>query len=105
MPSGRLVVSEEAEADLDSIAAYVAEHDGRLRAIAIADRIRKAMDSLAFMPGMGGRRYYLKRNQRVFSVSPWTIFHEELPERVGINVVRVIDGRRNLPAMFGKKRR
>ncbi|SRR5579862_550339 len=105
MSSGRLVVSEEAEADLDSIAAYIAEYDGRLRAITIADRIRKAMDSLAFMPGMGGRRYYLKRNQRAFSVSPWTIFYEELPEREGINVVRVVDGRRNLPAIFGKKNR
>jgi plasmid stabilization system protein ParE len=103
--AGRLVVSKQAEADLDSITAYIVEHDGRLRATAIADRIQTAMDNLALMPGMGSRRYYLKRGQRAFFVSPWTIFYEELPDRDGINVVRIIDGRRNLPAIFGKKKR
>lgn len=105
MFTGRLVVSDEAGADLDSIAAYAAEHDGRLRAIAVSDRIRKAMDNLAFMPGMGSRRYYLRRNQRAFAVSPWTIYCEELSGRDGMNVVRIIDGRRNLPAILGKKKR
>jgi plasmid stabilization system protein ParE len=103
--AGRLVVSEQAEADLDSITSYIAEQDGRLRAITIADRIRTAMDSLAFMPGIGSRRYYLKRNQRAFSVSPWTIFYEELPEGDGINVVRIADGRRDLPSLIGRNKK
>jgi len=98
----RLIVSNVAEADLHAIVAYIAERDGRLRAIAATDRIRKAMDNLAFMPGMGSRRYYLKRNQRAFSVPPWMIFYEELLEGEGINVVRIIDGRRNLASMFDK---
>jgi plasmid stabilization system protein ParE len=103
--SPRNVISPEARKDLEDLEAYIAEHDGELRATAIMDRLDKAVRNLALMPGMGGRRYYLKRNQRAFSVSPWTIFYEELPEREGINVVRVIDGRRNLPAMFGKTKR
>jgi len=69
------------------------------------ERLNKTIRNLAFMPGMGVRRYYLKRNERAFSVVPWTIFYEELPERENIAVVRIIDGRRDLPGLFGKNKK
>ena len=100
----RLIVSPEADADLDAIAAFIAEHDGATRAATIAERIRKTMDNLAFMPGMGRRRSYLRRDQRAFPVPPWTIYYEPLPDG-GIEVVRVLDGRRDLASVFKKKRR
>ncbi|MEI9929355.1 MAG: type II toxin-antitoxin system RelE/ParE family toxin [Rhizomicrobium sp.] len=105
MSSPRAELSPEARRDLEDIESYIAEHDGEVRAVAITEHIEKAIRNLALMPGMGSRRYYLNRGQRAFSVSPWTIFYEELPGRNGISVVRVVDGRRDLPGIFQKKRR
>ena len=99
-----LVLSEEADADLIAIAAYIAEHDGAMRASQTADRIWETMRRLAVMPGMGGRRSYLKRGQCAFPAPPWTIYYEKLPDCDGVKIVRVIDGRRDLPAVFGRKK-
>jgi toxin ParE1/3/4 len=96
----RLVFSPEAEANLDAIAAFIAERDGVARAMVIAERIWKTMNNLAFMPGIGQKRSYLQPDQRAFPVSPWTIFYRNLPDGYGIEIVRVIDGRRDLPAIF-----
>jgi plasmid stabilization system protein ParE len=52
----RLLVSEQAEDDLHAITAYIAEQSGKLRAEQVSARLRKTMDNLAFMPGIGGHR-------------------------------------------------
>ena len=102
MTSPHFVISDEAKGDLLSIEAYIGEHGGEMRAAAAMARIMKSIDNIAFMPGMGTWRSYLKRNQRGFSVPPWTIFYKPLPDG-GIEVVRIVDGRRNLPVLFGRK--
>ncbi|HEX4860935.1 MAG TPA: type II toxin-antitoxin system RelE/ParE family toxin [Rhizomicrobium sp.] len=101
----RLLVSERAEDDLNAITAYIAEESGRLRAVKAVARIRKAMDSLALMPGMGGRRHYLDPDFRMFPVPPWLVVYEPLPLAGGVRIMRIIDGRRDVPAIFGKKKR
>ncbi len=68
-------------------------------------RIRKAFDSLAFMPGIGVQRTFLDPVSRVFPVPPWLIVYERLPQDDGIRILRIIDGRRDLPAVFGRKNR
>jgi toxin ParE1/3/4 len=103
--SPRVVFLDQARNDLRSIEAYVAEHDGEARAAAIRSKLDRAIRNLAAMPGMGGRRSYLNPKQRAFPVPPWTIYYETLPEGDGIRVVRIIDGRRNLPRLFGKTKR
>ncbi len=74
----RLAVSEQAEDDLHAIAAYIAEQDGKLRATKATARLLKAMDNLAFMPGIGSRRHYLDTASRAFPVPPWLIVYELL---------------------------
>jgi plasmid stabilization system protein ParE len=66
----------------------------------VAVRIRKAMDSLAFMPRIGGRRHYLDPASRAFPVPPWLIVYESVPQSVGVRILRVIDGRRDLDYLF-----
>jgi toxin ParE1/3/4 len=105
VPSPLIDLSDEAKHDLRSIEAYIAEHDGEMRAAAVRSRLDQVMRRLAFMPGIGGRRSYLKPKQRAFPVSPWTIYYEALPDGIGVRIVRIIDGRRDLPAIFGKKKR
>lgn len=103
---GRLIVSSEADADLKEISGFIAEHDGAVRAAAVAERIRKTMHNLAFMPGMGRRgSSYLEPGSRIFPVAPWTIVYEPLPDGDGILVQRILDGRRDLAAIFKKKKR
>jgi plasmid stabilization system protein ParE len=66
----RLLVSEQAEDDLHAITAYIAEQSGKLRAAQVSARLRKAMDNLAFMPGIGGHGQYLDTASRAFPFSP-----------------------------------
>lgn len=101
----RLVVSPEAEADIDAIAAFIAKRDGAARATAVAERIWQTMDNLAFMPGIGRPTKYFEPGQRAFPVAPWIIYYMPQPDRDGIDVLRIIDGRRDLPSVFKKKPR
>ena len=105
MDEARLTVSPEADADMAQIGTYIAERDGAARANAAVERIQRTMRNLAAMPGMGRRRSYLNPKQRAFPAPPWIIYYEMLPEGDGIRVVRIIDGRRDLPRLFGKTKR
>lgn len=96
----RIVFSSKADDDLSAIGSYIAEHDGVTRAESALARIHKAIGTLALMPGMGSHRFYLEANDRAFPVSPWTIYYRPLAD--GIRVLRVIDGRRDVPGLFGK---
>ena len=98
----RLVVSDRAESDILAISVYIAEQSGKLRAIKAVERIRKTMDHLAFTPGIGRGRSYLEAGLKAFPFAPWTIVCSLLPDGDGINVVRVLHGRRNLAAIFGE---
>jgi toxin ParE1/3/4 len=101
----RIFISAEARADLLALERYVAEHDGQLRAELILGRIEESIRTLAFMPGLGRPRPYLKRGTRTFPISPWLVVYAPLPDLDGIRVVRVVDGRRDLGAVIGNKRR
>jgi plasmid stabilization system protein ParE len=102
----QLIVSPEADADLEAIATFIAERDGVARATAVAERIWKTVQNLALMPRMGGSRAYLSKGRRAFPAPPWTIVYRPLPDDGGILVQRILDGRRNLTTIFkGKKRR
>jgi plasmid stabilization system protein ParE len=99
-----ILISEQAKADLRAIESYIAAHDGEGRAAAFRSRLDRTMKNLAYIPGAGGRRPYLSRGQRAFPVPPWTIFYEELPEQKGTSIVRIVDGRRDLPRVLRKPR-
>jgi plasmid stabilization system protein ParE len=101
----RLTVSPEADADLAAIGTYIMERDGVARATGAIERIQRTMDNIAFMPGMGRHRPYLDKDMRAFSDSPWLIYYTLKPDDGGIDVLRIVDGRRDLPELFGKNKK
>ncbi|HEX3672981.1 MAG TPA: type II toxin-antitoxin system RelE/ParE family toxin [Rhizomicrobium sp.] len=105
MPQLQIIISVEARADLLQLERYIAERDGELRAELILGRIWETIRTLAFMPGLGSPRPYLNRKTRAFPSPPWLIVYAPLPSLDGIRIVRVVDGRRDLPAVLGPKRR
>lgn|ERR1700749_2010926 len=100
MSERRAVISPKAREDLTAIENYVAEHGGEALADGVIVRINKTISTLAYMPGIGNFRPYLRPGDRIFPVSPWTIIYRELREGDGIFVFRIIDGRRDLAALF-----
>jgi plasmid stabilization system protein ParE len=105
VPQLQIIVSAEARADLLQLERYIAEHDGDLRAELVIGRIWETIRTLAFMPGLGSPRPYLTRKTRAFPAPPWLIVYAPLPSLDGIRIVRVVDGRRDLPSVLGSTKR
>jgi plasmid stabilization system protein ParE len=97
--SKRAVLSEEAKSDLREIKAYIVEHTGEMRAATVLKRLDDAFRKLASRPNLGRTRIYLE-GRRAFSKPPWIIVYRPLPEGDGVLIQRVLDSRRNLPALF-----
>jgi plasmid stabilization system protein ParE len=93
-------LSPEASHDLVSITRYIAAESGRARAEAIAARITRKIQILAFMPRMGVRWPAGARVLLRSSVAPWIVFYEVMPDDGGIHVLRIVDGRRDLETLF-----
>jgi toxin ParE1/3/4 len=96
----RIVFSAEARADLLELESYIAERDGSPRAELILERIDRTIQTLASMPGLGRPRPFLRPGRLVFPSPPWLILY--LPLLEGIQVIRVVDGRRDLPAILDR---
>jgi plasmid stabilization system protein ParE len=104
MPELRIIVSAEARADLLALERYITEYDGPMRAELILNRIEGVIRTLAFMPGLGRPRPFLEGGTRAFPMAPWLIVYALLPIHDGIRVVRVLDGRRDLARILGRRR-
>ncbi|MEI9992109.1 MAG: type II toxin-antitoxin system RelE/ParE family toxin [Rhizomicrobium sp.] len=102
MASPRFILSEDADADLRGLDRYIADRDGAGRARFVVSRILRTVANLAAMPRMGRPKPYLEPGVLSFSVRPWMIFYRILPEGDGIRVMRILDGRRDLPTVFVK---
>jgi toxin ParE1/3/4 len=87
--------SPQAEIDLTSIWDFIAD-DSMKAADALLDRIEAAFDMLAERPLAGRARDDLASNLRSFPVGSYIIFY--IPVSDGIEVVRVINGRRDIGA-------
>ena len=105
MAEPQIIYSPEARADLLALETYIATNDGEARAELIIGRIDEAILNLAYMPGIGRPRPYLAQDARAFAVSPWIIVYALLPDLDGIAVLRIIDGRRDLDAVFGRRKK
>lgn len=93
----RLVVTPLARSDLIEIGRYIARDS-----VAAADRLVERLDAVARLfaehPGMGRPRRDVPRpDLRAFVVRPYIIFYRELSD--GIEVVRIVHGRRNMPGI------
>ncbi len=97
---GRLVVRPQALTDLDDIFDYIAE-DSLDRAIAFVRKLYGQMETVAASPGIGRRRDVLLPGLRSLPYGNYLIFY--LPLDDGVDVVRVLNGARDLEALFQKE--
>jgi len=92
-----IVLSLDAERDLDVLFDWIAHDSGVDRAEAILRRIDETLEHLAALPRIGRVRRDLDGEPRTFAVWPWVIVYEPLTIGPGIVVWRIVDGRRDLP--------
>ena len=94
----RIVSRPEAQADILELWDYIAASSGDTRADQFIDRIRGAMNTLAENPGIGRPRDELRDGLRSHPVGRYLIFYSPIPN--GVEIVRVVYGGRDLPAVF-----
>lgn len=97
------VLSRAALRDLLDLEDFLTNREGRARALSILARLHRAMTSLADYPGMGRKRADLLGSPLCFPMQSWLIFYRPTPERTGIEIVRVIDARRDIETLLAKK--
>jgi toxin ParE1/3/4 len=85
----------QAEADLDSIWAYIAA-DNVVVANRLIDRIGDVFEMLTESPLAGRQRSDLRKNLRSFAVGDYVILYFPLAD--GIEVLRVMHGRQDIDA-------
>jgi toxin ParE1/3/4 len=86
-----------AEADLVGIWNYIAQ-DSPANADRVLDRINDTLNRLAALPFMGQARFDLAPGLRMFPVGSYLIFFR--PIESGIEVIRVLHGKRNITGRF-----
>lgn len=102
MPRPRIVLSVDAERDLDVLYDWIARDSGFDRADAILRRIEVALDLIAESPRIGRIRHDLDLEDapHSFAVFPWLIVYEPLATGQGVAVWRVT-GAATCASIFG----
>ncbi|NJM48890.1 MAG: type II toxin-antitoxin system RelE/ParE family toxin [Alkalinema sp. RU_4_3] len=95
----RVLIRSEALLDLDDIFDYIAD-DSLDRAIAFIQKLHDQIEKIAATPGMGRRRDELLPDLRCMAYGNYMIFYFSMND--GIDVVRVINGARDIEAIFQK---
>jgi toxin ParE1/3/4 len=95
----RVIRTAGARADLIGIWRYIERQSSEDRADRVLRLIDKKCESLASAPQIGRRRDELRPGLRSFAAGRYLILYR--PIDGGIEVVRVLHGARNLPALFG----
>jgi toxin ParE1/3/4 len=96
----RLNFSRRAERDLNLIGDHIKQHNPAA-AERWVDLIESKCRSLAEHPGVGRSRSDLRKNLRSLAVGNYIIFYRRI--QGGIEIVRVLHGRRNLRALFSPR--
>jgi plasmid stabilization system protein ParE len=73
MARSTIVISLDAERDLDSLFDRIARDSGVDRAEAVLRRIGETLEMIATLPRIGRVRYDLDGDPRTFAVWPWVI--------------------------------
>ena len=95
-----LLISPEAEADLDDIWVYIARESQSIeRAELFLDRFAVFFSRLARNPYLGRQRDDLRPGYRSFPIGDYVVFYR-LTGTGEILVLRVIHGRRDLERIF-----
>ena len=94
----RAIFAPAAEADLETMVDYIAA-DNPAAADELVTRLEDLAARLAETPGMGRARFDLLPNLRSFRLGRYLLFYRVTSS--AIEVVRVLHGARDFPALFG----
>lgn len=103
MKGAKVELSADAQTDVARLALWIGLDSGEARARAVIDRTDATLARLARRPRLGRIEPKFEGEPRVFSVHPWKIVYEPLPETDGIHVLRILDSRQDISALLGKK--
>lgn len=96
----RVLRTPAAEADLVDIAYHVAVADGRpLTADRIIDEMLARCETYGHNPLLGSAAPELGEDYRIFPVKRWVVIYRPIDD--GIEVMRIVDGSRDYPTLFG----
>jgi toxin ParE1/3/4 len=94
----RYRIARRAGLDLDDIWSSIAQRGSPLAADRVLARLHEAFVNLSLSPRMGVRRSRFGPNLRMFPVFEYLIFYR--PTDDGVQIVRVLHGRRNITRDF-----
>ena len=99
-----IVISPAAERDLEEIWLTIAADNPRA-ATRMLRTIAAKIETLGHHPRMGARRPDIRRHTRMLVERPYLILYETRPDAADglvdiVEIVRVIDGRRDLKTLF-----
>ena len=95
----RLVIAPEARQDLQAIRDFIAADDPKT-AYRFVTRLRDVARMLAGAPAIGRERSELGTQIRSFVVDRYVLFYRPLAGAVGVELVRVLHGARDVDAIF-----
>ncbi len=96
----RAIFAPAAEGDLTEIYTFIAS-DNRAAAWSTIELLEQKTTTLAAAPGLGRAREELQSNLRSLAVGNYVIFYRPSPD--GIEVVRVLHGKRDIEAIFAEE--
>ncbi len=94
----RFVLAPAADADIDSLAEHIANTQSLSAAERFIDAIYEKCELIAQHPDIGRLRPELAPRIRSFPAGPFVIFYQAARRR--IEIVRVVRGSRDIPALF-----
>jgi toxin ParE1/3/4 len=89
-----VVIAPMAEANLMRLTDAIAANNGKLVAAKILSQFQNSFEHHARHPKIGRSRSRMARGLRSWPVASWVVFYRPAPS--GIEVVRVIHGRRRI---------
>jgi len=100
-----VLITEDADQDLEDIHDYIAKHDGPVRAAHVHDQIEAAVISLSHSPERGVIPGELQamgtREFREIFFKPYRIFYQATEEKVYI--LLIADGRRDMRTLLQRR--
>jgi toxin ParE1/3/4 len=101
----KVLLTEDAERDLEDIYTYVAEHDCRQNADYVLDRLLEVTDSLATSPERGLLPRELAalgiQEYRQVFFKPYRVIYRQVDQQVIIYVIA--DGRRDMQSLLSRR--
>jgi toxin ParE1/3/4 len=100
-----VLLTDDAERDIDDIATYIAAHDSPAKAIHVLDQFAKVLASLANMPQRGAYPRELLdlgiKAYRQTHFKPYRVIYQVAEDQV--HVLLIADDRRNMHALLARR--